>query len=283
MAHEAEIDDLYRGPREHFTAARDALARTAGPGGADIKRLQKPTAPAWAVNQVYWRRRKVFDELASAVERLRASHARRLSGKDADVADAERAHDAAVSAAADEARALLAAAGDAVTPATLSAITDTFRAYPWPETPGRLVRPLRPMGFEALAGLLPKGAAAKPLANIVAFDRARRERAAQRSTKHEDQARAAAERRKEAAAVERDLRAARAELRTAEAALAKRRRTLKEAEAERDELAARLDRAAARVQAIKDTLGGETRRAAVAASEVNRLEERLGDLARENR
>jgi hypothetical protein len=283
MADDDAIEELFRGPRESFTAARDALAKSAGTAGALIKKLQKPTAPAWAVNQVYWRRRKVFDQLAKAVEQLRGSHAKRLSGKDADVGDTERAHETAVSAAADAARALLAEAGDPVTPATFSAIIDTFRAYPWPEPPGRLTRPLRPMGFEALTGLLPKGAAEKPLANIVAFDRARRERAKQRATKEEDQERAEAERRKDAATADRELRAARAELRTAEAALAKRRKALKQAESERDDLSARLDRATSRVQGIKDALGGETRRVAIATTEVNRLEERVRDLARHNR
>ncbi len=283
MARDDEINELYRGPRQAFTAARDALVRSAkGADAADIRKLQKPTAPAWAVNQVYWRRRKVFDQLASAVERLRASHAKRLSGKDADVGDAERLHEAAVLAAAEEARALLAEEGDPVTPATMSAIVDTFRAFPWLDPPGRLTRPLRPMGFEALAGLLPKGPAQKPLANIVAFDRARRERSRQKAGSTDAREREA-ERRKEVAAVERDLRSARAELERADAALAKRRQALKQAEAERTDLAARLDRATTKVHTIKDTVGIETRRAVVATSEVNRLEERLRDLERQNR
>jgi hypothetical protein len=285
MAEDEDIDELYRGPLGGFTAARDALSKKAGGGGAAIKKLQKPTLPAWAVNQVFWHRRKVFDELATAVDRLRTAHARRLAGKDADLAEAERAHEAAVAAAAAEAAAVLRETGEAPSPATVSAITDTFRAYPWPEPEraGRLTRPLRPSGLEALAGLLPKGAADKPLATIVAFDRARREREKQRVSKREDQERLDTERRKELAAVERDLRSARAELRTAEAALAKRREALRAAETERDDLAERLEKATSRAQAVRDALGGETRRTALATAEVNRLEERLRDLTRQNR
>ena len=285
MARDDEIDELYQGPLSEFTAARDALARTAGQDGAAIGKLQKPTVPAWAVNQVYWRRRKLFDRLVSAVERLRAAHGKRLAGKAADVAEAEQAHETAVNAATDEARALVAEAGDPPTPSTLAAIVETFRAYPWPETesPGRLTRPQRPLGFEALAGLLPKGAATKPLANIVAFDRARRERERQRSTKEGIEERAEEERRKATATAERELRAARAELKSAETALARRRQVLRAAEEERDDLAHRLERAASKVQSIKDTLGGETRRAALATAEVNRLEERLRELSRQDR
>src|SRR5437870_3930239 len=100
-----EIDRLYQQPLTTFTQARDALAKRSGREGAMIRRLQKPSAAAWAVNQVYWHRPKVFDRLRTASERVRAAHERRLAGKESDIELAEASHRAAVVAAVDEARA----------------------------------------------------------------------------------------------------------------------------------------------------------------------------------
>ena len=68
-----EIDRLYQLPASEFVAARNALAKQAGPGAATVKSLEKPNAPAWAVNQLYWTRRKTFDRLMDAATKLRAS------------------------------------------------------------------------------------------------------------------------------------------------------------------------------------------------------------------
>ena len=101
---EAEIDRLYQLPLSEFTGARNALAKTAGARAAEIKTLEKPSAAAWAVNQVYWRQRKLYDRLVTAAERLRATHAKRIGGHEADTVAAETAHRAAVTNAADAAR-----------------------------------------------------------------------------------------------------------------------------------------------------------------------------------
>src|SRR6188508_3062192 len=103
MSLDDDIDWLYQQPLADFTREREALAKRSGPSGATIRRLQKPSAAAWAVNQVYWRRRKVLERLNSASSRVRAAHERRLSGKDADVDLAESAHRSAVEAAVDQA------------------------------------------------------------------------------------------------------------------------------------------------------------------------------------
>jgi hypothetical protein len=277
-----DLNELYRAPLEKFTAARDALARAAGANGREVKKLQKPTLPAWAVNQVYWKRRKTFDRLAYAADRLRTAHRRRLGGKDADVEDAERTHEAAVAAATDEAREILEQSGDAVAPATVTAVAETFRAFPWAEAPGRLTRPLKPGGFEALKGLLPKGAAERPLASIVRLEEARREQARRRATQ-EDAERDRRERQRESASIQTALRQARQDARRAEGALERRRRAVEQAEAARAEFEARLERATANLQSLRQALATETRHASAATAEVRRLEDRLAALSDEKR
>ncbi|HZI44113.1 MAG TPA: hypothetical protein VFD53_02770, partial [Ilumatobacter sp.] len=37
---------------------------------ADVRALQKPSVPAWAVNQLFWRSRPVYDELIARAEEI---------------------------------------------------------------------------------------------------------------------------------------------------------------------------------------------------------------------
>jgi hypothetical protein len=61
-------------------------------------------------------------------------------------------------------RGILRDAGQAVTPATSTAVAETLEALPASEPPGRLTRPLKRMGFEALAGVpLRPSEASQPL------------------------------------------------------------------------------------------------------------------------
>ena len=147
---DAEIDALYQGPLEAFTDARNALAKSAK--RADIKTLQKPSLPAWAVNQLFWHRRPVIDRLVKAAEAVRLEHGKTLAGKAADIRAAEQAHRDAVKDALAEARTALGEAGHPLTAATLDAVRDTLQVLPSPEANGRLTRPLAPQGFAALAG-----------------------------------------------------------------------------------------------------------------------------------
>lgn len=155
---EDDIDRLYALPIEDFTAARNALASKAGANGGAIRKLQKPNKPAWVVNQLYWKRRPAYDRLVRASAALREAHARRLQGADVDIRAVESAHQDAVKAATDEIRALLREANDAATPALMIAIVTTLQALPSSGRPGRLDRPLSPMGFEALASIGKVGA-----------------------------------------------------------------------------------------------------------------------------
>ncbi|MEO6237315.1 MAG: hypothetical protein ABIQ52_09980 [Vicinamibacterales bacterium] len=154
---DAGIDGLYQLPLEAFTAARNALARQLPKRAAEIKALTKPAVAAWAVNQLYWHQRPLYDALVDAAQHLRLAHAAVLGGKAADVRAAGKAHEARVSAALDAALQLLAAGGHAAGDTVRQPVMTTLRALPAGEAPGRLTRVLQPGGFESLAGLSIRG------------------------------------------------------------------------------------------------------------------------------
>ena len=148
-----EIDRLYQLPPDEFTAARNALAKEAGAEGADVRRLAKPPIAAWAVNQIHWKRRDIYDALIAASNDLRKLHKAILSGRRADIREPAKVHDEAIDAALKAALAILQEEGHPVTDATRQAILTTLRALPADDPPGRLTRTLQPGGFEMLAGL----------------------------------------------------------------------------------------------------------------------------------
>jgi len=155
---DTEIDRLYQLPPDEFTPARNALARTAGTDAADVRRLSKPPIAAWAVNQVFWKRRDVYDALIDASIELRKIHAAILGGRRADLREASKAHEEALDAALKAALSLLQEESHPATDVTRQALLTTLRALPSEEPPGRLTRTLQPGGFEMLAGLSIAGA-----------------------------------------------------------------------------------------------------------------------------
>jgi|SRR5215204_3465779 len=155
---DAQIEALYALPLADFTAARNELAKGAGKRAADVRALAKPPVPAWAVNQVYWKRRPVYEALMAAAQEMRRAHAAVLGGRSGDVRAASKAHEAQVSNALDAAIEILKDSGHPVTDATRQAMVTTLRALPADEDAGMLTRTLQPGGFEALAGLSIKGA-----------------------------------------------------------------------------------------------------------------------------
>ena len=82
---EEDVDALFTLPLSEFTGARNALAarlKKAGHGDEanQVRALAKPSISAWAVNQLYWQHREVFDQLMSTGQRFRkAQTARKLS------------------------------------------------------------------------------------------------------------------------------------------------------------------------------------------------------------
>jgi hypothetical protein len=279
----AEIDRLYQLPLADFTPARNALAKTAGADAFAIRALEKPSISAWAVNQVYWRRRKIYDALVAAAARVRAAHLKQLSGKRSDVAAAETAHQAAIKTTADEARAILAAAADPATPATMAAIVETLQTLPTDDRPGRLTRPLKPRGFEALAGLVPGAVVRsmpKPTPRPVPVATSVADRAAARAATAEGRARARA-RSARVLSFEKDTRAAEKAAEAAADALASLRKELAAAEKEHAHLEGQLAGAASRLRRLRDDLGPATRAAQDATHEADRLRRALSDVRRQ--
>ena len=136
-----EIDALYQGPLDAFTDARNALAKSAK--RADLKALQKPSLPAWVVNQLHWQRRPVIDRLVTAAEAVRREHGKALAGQvrrhPRRRAGASRRSSRTGSPTARDG----AGRGRAsATPATLDAVRETLQALPSPEANGRLTRAL---------------------------------------------------------------------------------------------------------------------------------------------
>lgn len=164
-----QVSDLFRLPLAEFTAARNALAKSAGAKGDGIRALEKPSVPAWAVNQLYWRERRVYDKLIRASERVRTAHAQVLAGKRVELPTLEAQHAAAVKSAADAVRMLLLRSGDPATPATMKSVVDTLHALPGGGAPGQLTKALAPIGFGAFGVLMQGAASSKSLAEVVTF------------------------------------------------------------------------------------------------------------------
>jgi hypothetical protein len=152
-----KIDDLYKQPLAEFTSSRNALAKSLGGDDAKrVKALAKPTLVPWAVNQVYWRARGVYDRLLEAGERLRKAQIAALEGKSADVRGASDAHRRAIADAVGEAERRAGAAGSKPAPDVLTRTFEALSLAPEPpETPGRFTEALAPAGFEALVGITP--------------------------------------------------------------------------------------------------------------------------------
>jgi hypothetical protein len=247
-AYEETLQKLYQTPLEKFVAARKRLAderRAAGDAEAArrLAKLRRPTASAWAVNQLYRRARDAFDDMLAAAARLRRGEA-----------DAVGEYREAVGRLREGAAAILKGAGHGVADATLRRVTATLGAIAAaggfdPDPPGALAADRDPPGFDALA---PSAAIVRPAepdarrhrghakrggdgrddlaaARARAAAKAKREQAQQRAeARRQEMARTrrAAERRR----VERALRSARIRADRRERTLAARRKDVHAAE-----------------------------------------------------
>jgi hypothetical protein len=262
-----EIDRLYQLPLSEFISERTVLAKHAGASAAAVRALQKPSVPAWTVNQLYWRRRQTYDKLVTASERLRRAHASKLSGKAADVDTAERAHAAALASALADARQLLEQAGEQATDSTVAAVTETLHMLPWTTLAGRLTRPLKRTGLEALSALTAaQPLKARPPADVLSMRAAlehRKESAADRASRE------AAEQRRKIRSLEKDLRAAEISAERAGAALSKVEQSTRTA------LEARLERVRATLEKARRDVERARKQSTEAVAERTRLEEAL--------
>jgi hypothetical protein len=169
------IDELFQLPLESFTAARNALAKTlTGDAARHVTALKKPSAVAWAVNQVFWNSRAAYDTLMKAGQALRTAQIAALKGRKADVRAASDAHRRALAKAVERAQASAATAGVNPNADLLARMLEALslaqeRAA---AAAGRHVDVVQPSGFEALAGVKP---AAPPPSVEAAKERKARE------------------------------------------------------------------------------------------------------------
>jgi hypothetical protein len=157
-----DLDALFELPLGEFTSARNALAAQLKKDGrqteaSEAKRLPKPSASAWVVNQLYWRHRESFDRLIEAGERLRRTHSGPLNG------EAVNARREALAELTRIAADLLRDGSHNPTRDLMRRVTTTLEALssyaslPGGPVAGRLTEDLEPPGFEAMARLLPQG------------------------------------------------------------------------------------------------------------------------------
>ena len=264
MELDSEIDRLYGIPLDEFVADRDELAKRLRRDGdreaADrIKKLRKPSAGAWALNQAVRRRRKETDALLAAGERLREAHEALLAGGDpAALREAMQEERALASALADCAEAIASETGKSG-PALRERVRSTLHAAAVDEeareelTAGRFVREREAAGLGPLgaAPALPaKGRTKRERAPAKGAGRGRAAAGGGASTRERSPARTkepSAAVREKAAERERRERVAEAE-RTVEEA----RAALEEAEAAHSDVAGELQAAREAVGAAED-------------------------------
>jgi hypothetical protein len=164
MPSDVAVDELYALPLDRFVAARTALARTLS--GADAKRvkgLAKPTVVPWALNQVYWHARPIYDTVLAAGAGVRRAQIAALEGRAADVRSASAAHRDAIGRAVGEAERLAGAAGAHPDADQLARMFEAVSVIEHPPEPhGRFTRVTAPAGFEALTGVTVKPASHVP-------------------------------------------------------------------------------------------------------------------------
>ncbi len=282
-----DIDALFQLPPAEFTAARNALAGKLKKAGKDeeserVKGLPKPSLPAWAVNQLYWRHRKAFDRLIDAGEEFRKAQGAQLSGKHADLRGSLDARREALSELTRLAAGVLRHAGHNATPELARRVTTTlealatYGAHSGAPPAGRLTDDIDPPGFEALAALVPqvgrtKRADTEPSRVIPFQQNTRTPRTSRKKVSAEEEERRREEERKAAIAAakvalaesERAVRDAKKDAEQAETELKKAAARAKETEKEKSELEKRFEKAVA----AADDARQEARRIASKAEE----------------
>ena len=259
------IDELYQLPLDEFTAERNALAKSTG--DASIKKLEKPSLAAWAVNQLFWHQRKLYDEVIKTSGQLRTAYTQMLAEKSADVHAAEVFHNEAMRKAKDAIRAILESSGNSSVDGVMTPITETLDALPTTDPPGRLTKPLRRTGFEALKGVViaakPSRPVSKPEPPKPAADeteRARKKREADLQ---------------ELSMTKERLRFAEAAAREAEASVDRARRTLDRAERTRERIEGELEQATVAEKAARRELSSSETAHEKAKAERDRLGKKI--------
>jgi hypothetical protein len=286
---EPEIDTLFQLPLTEFTAARNLLAarlkKEGRPEDADrVKGLQKPTASAWAVNQLFWRQRKDIDVLLGVGERFRKAQAAQLAGKASDMRGLLNERRDALSTLVKHAGTILRDSGHNASPDITRRIMTTLEALAtYGDTPGapragRLIDDIDPPGFEALAALVPRGGdggkhASEPT-RVLQFRQEERSRRSKEKKSADDQEARRAKARAAMQEAERALEEAQREAERAEAALKKAAARAKATQKEKEEIEARYEKLQAEAEAA-------TKEARRVAEEAENAAQAVADAERE--
>jgi hypothetical protein len=232
--HRKALQALYGAPLAAFVTERKRLAaelRAAGDDAAakELAQRRRPTASAWAVNQLYWHARDAFDALLATAERLRKGDL-----------EATRTHRDALAELRKRAAAMLEDAGHAATAATLQRVTGTLSAIAAtggfdPDEPGALSADREPPGFDAFvpSTSAPGPRRAVPASRATEGPPAASERARLAAARSAERARKQAEakaREAERARLKTALRDARAQVQERERALSSLRKNVAAAE-----------------------------------------------------
>ena len=297
------IDELYQLPLSEFTGGRNALATRLRKSGKasdadEVRSLVKPSIPAWAVNQVYWKHRPVFDRLLAAGDRLRKAQSSTLAGKSGDVRGALDAVREALSELSRLAATELETAGHNASPGAMRAVTATLEALSAYGTAdhappaGRLVDEVDPPGFETLAALVPNagGSSGSPVpSRVLPFQQ--QTTAPRRKAGEDKEERREEERRAKLAAAkaavqdaDKNLREARGVAQDAQSALKKAAATAKDTEQAMVEAEQVLDKVAKEAHAARQAarrLAAEAEAAAQAVEDAERALARAKQAAEE--
>jgi hypothetical protein len=160
---DAEIDGLFALPLDQFVSARNELARRVraevGSEEAErVRRLRKPSLPAWAVNQLA---RKRPGDVAALLEATERSRRAALEGDASSLRSSARERNALVAGLTRAAADILEAAGAAGARAHLERIRNTLLASASDADAaellrrGRLTEALEASGFDAFGAVAP--------------------------------------------------------------------------------------------------------------------------------
>lgn len=162
---EREIDRLFELPLDEFTTKRNELARRLKQDGdkeaaEQVQTLDKPSVPAWTINQLARQQKASVKALLDAGAKLRKAQERALAGGRSDVLRAAQTEERrAVRDLTQRAEKILKDAERPASRATLERISATLGAAAVTEPArkalkaGRLTSEVKVTGFDALAGL----------------------------------------------------------------------------------------------------------------------------------
>lgn len=163
------LDEIYGAPLSEFSRSRDRVASQLADAGRQaeanqIKRLRKPSAPLWVVNQLARREPAGLGRFIEAVDRLKRAHQKGTG----EVGQATTNQRAALAALLDRAEGLMAPASLKPSPAMTQRISNTLlgaaadRQLQRDLRQGRLAEEQAGPGFEVLAGARLRAVPAAP-------------------------------------------------------------------------------------------------------------------------